>query len=166
MTKKAVNWKGKLCLLLLCIAGFICSCATMKKTTEAILFQNSFENTSVAKVYNSCIEIFQIKEIPSLSIDQEAQRISTDWIYFGKPGTSLKYRYRFDLNINESGDNKVDILLKCEYQKGTPVDPNPVNPFVRGIYWKDLSSDTHLENQIDAFLQEIQMCLNERLNQR
>jgi hypothetical protein len=134
----------------------------MQKSTESILFHRSYENTSVAQVYNSCIEIFQIKEIPSLSFDQEAQRISTDWIYFGKPGSSLKYRYRFDMNISESVDEKVKILLNCEYQKGTPVDPNPVNPFVRGIYWKDLSSDTHLENQIDAFLQEVQMCLKRK----
>lgn len=162
MKKKVVNGKGKLWLLLFSIIGFICSCATMKKTSEPIVFQRSFENASVAQVYNSCIETFQIKVIPSLSIDQEAQRISTDWIYFGKPGSSLKYRYRFDLNISESVDKNIEILLKCEYQKGTPVDPNPVNPFLRGTHWQALSVDTHLENQIDAFFQEVQVCLKRK----
>jgi hypothetical protein len=134
----------------------------MQRTSEPILFQRSFENASVAQVYNSCIETFQIREIPSLFIDQSTMRISTDWIYFKKPGTSLRFRYKFDLNISESIEKKVKILLKCEYQKGMPVDPNPVNPFVRGIDWRDLSADTHLENQIDAFFQEVQMCLKRK----
>ena len=101
MIKNPVDGKGKSCLLFFCIAGLICSCATMQKTSEPILFQRSFENASVAQVYNSCIEAFQIREIPSLSFDQNKQRISTDWIYFKKPGMSVRFRYRFDLNISE-----------------------------------------------------------------
>jgi len=126
------------------------------------MFQRSFEDTSVAQVYNSCIETFQIKEIPSLSTSQGPERISTDWIYFGKPGTSLRYRYRFDLDISESVDKRVKIILTCEYQNGTPVDPNPINPYVRGIHWKDLPSDSYLENQINAFVQEVQLCLQRK----
>ena len=54
------------------------------------------------------------------------------------------------------------MLLKCEYQNGTPVDPNLVNPFVMGIHWKDLPSDSQLENQINAFFQEVQLCLQRK----
>ena len=159
MKKKMVNVTGKLCILFLCFAWFVCSCATIKKTVEPVVIQRSYERSSASEVYNGCIKAIQNREVPLLSIDKTTKLISTDWIYFKKPGTNLKYRYRFDLNISESTEKKVEFLLKYEYQRGTPIYPNPVNPFISGYDWRAVSSDKHLEEQLDAFFQEVEECL-------
>jgi len=164
MTKKAVNVTGKLCVLFLCVAWFVCSCATIKKPVEPVVFQKSYGESSVSEVYNGCITAIQKRNILLLSIDRETKFISTDWISFKKPGVNLKYRYRFELEISESTEKGVGFLLKCEYQKGVPIYPNPVNPTISGYEWKAAPSDKHLEEQLDAFFQEVEEYLKHRVS--
>jgi hypothetical protein len=164
MTKKDGVVAGKSGVLFLCVVWFACSCATIKKTVEPVVFQRNYENNSAGEVYNGCITAIQKRNILLRSYDRETKLISTDWISFKKPGSNLKYRYRFDLEISESPEKRVEFLLKCEYQKGFPIYPNPINPTISSYEWRSAPSDKYLEEQLDAFFQEVDEYLKHRIS--